>query len=204
MTKEIAKPLPSSIMDLVHLEEADVAALDFRSLPTIVNDGEVLKVREAPWKLDGADGFEAIPLVAEEYSYYKCSNETHAIPGFYAVGDTTRNGEAVTDLLKMWADDGCTATENKYIGVRVVITEPGEAFNALAIVTISPTAVDRFKAFISLEVKRQRQLQPFQVVMRFGQAKKAVKGRGGKMFLPWRFEFVREATADELTPKKAA
>lgn len=188
--------LPPTIEDLTGLSQSDIAMLDYTSVASIVNDGEVLKVRNATWRLE--DHFDAIPLTAEHYQYHKCSNPAHAISGTYAIGEFTRKGEAIADIHKMWEDDGCSHTVSEYVGVRVLMMAPEEAFNAFAVVTISPTSVKRFEAFMALEIKRQRRLKEYQAVVRFGLASSAVRGAGGKMFKPWDFSFVEEVDMNQF------
>ncbi len=193
----IAATPVSNFLAVTGLAQEDIAALDYSTVPVIVNDGEVFKVRGAAWNLS-AGHFECIPLVGEEYQYYKCSNETHALPGVYVVNGKTRNGEDIKIVTDIWEEDGCTYQVSEYVGIRVLMTSPDEAKNALAIVTVSPTSVKRFKAFEALEIQRQRRLKPWQSVIKVKLADKPARGRGNKMFYPTEFEFVRELTQEEV------
>lgn len=207
MSKEVVKKqataltVPSTVEDIIGMPVEQVAGLDYTVLPVIVNDGEILKVRSADWPMKSS--FDAVILSMEPYEYHKCSAVEHVVPGFYTYdGKTTHKNEEVADVHKMWEDDGCSFMVSKYVGCHVLMISPEEAFNGLAIVTISPTSVKRVGAYVSLELQRQRRLQPWQAVTRFGLAPTAVRGRGGKMFHPWEVKFV-EAFDLEAFNKKA-
>jgi len=193
MTKEITETtqnLPATPDSFVGMALEDLRELDHTALPTVINDGEMFKVRGANWGLPAVKDFNAVILDCHKYEYHRCSNQDHAIPGFYTMdGETDSKGEPIEEIHNMWADDGCTYSVSHYVGAHVLMLTPEDAFNGLAIVTISPTSVKRFQAFLQLELGRQRKLQPFQAVTKF-KLGNPVKGRGGKMFSPWEFEFV--------------
>lgn len=183
--------VPKSVEEAVGLPEEDLLALDYTALPTIVNTGEMFQVKNGSFRLD--DSFDAVILAASEYWYHKCSNPEHVIPGFYTYDKTTTSsGDQVEDIHKMWKEDGCTWVEQPYVGLRILMLAPEEAFNSLCLANISPTSVKRIKAYLTLTVARQHRLKPFQAVTRFSLAKNAVRGKGGKMFRPWEFSYVKE------------
>ena len=203
MSKDIAKQptLPATIDDAVGLPAEQLSELDHSAIPNIVNDGESFKVRNASWKIM-EDSFNAVVLDMAEYQFYKCSNQDHAINGFYTYdgGNTTSNGDRVEDILKVWEEDGCTYSIHDYVRFHVLMVDDGPAFNALALVSISPTSVKRAKAYLALELGRQRQLQPFQAVTTFNLGD-CVVGAGGKKFRPWELSFKEEFDIEEFNAK---
>lgn len=206
MAKDIVKQptLPATVDEAVGLPAEQLKELDHSALPNIVNDGESFKVRNGNWKITG-DSFNAVILDMTEYQFYKCSNENHAINGFYTYdgGQTASNGDRVEDILKLWEQDGCSYSVHDYVRFHVLLVDEGETFNALAMVSISPTSVKRAKAYLALELGRQRRLQPFQAVTRFGMGDFVV-GKGGKKFRPWELSFVEEFDIEEFNKKLEA
>jgi len=189
MSKALArKPAVTALEQIAGMSKEDLDMLDYTVLPTIVNDGEMLKVRGQPWRLDGS--FEAIILSATQYEYHKCSRTDHPIPGFYTYDkELTSRGDPVAEIHKTWEEDGCTWTVSNYIQAKVVMFSPEDYRNNLALVTISPTSVKRFVAYLKLDLQRRR-LEPWQVITRFYLKEQAVRGKGGKMFHPWEFAAV--------------
>jgi len=185
--------LPISVEQIAGLPAHELAEFDYTSLPVVVNDGDMFKVRGTSWPtLLGAKAFEAIILTGKKYWYFKCSNSEHAIPGVYTYDkETTSRGEPIADVVKMWQEDGCSYIEQPYLQLTVLMLTPDEARNALALVTISPRSVERCRAYIKLELARQRRLQPWQAVTEF-YLEDPVTGAGGNKFRPWGFRFVRE------------
>ena len=193
--KSIATPadvvgLPAEVLDM----------MDYSVIPTIVNDGEMFKVRNSSWKPSLiSDGFDAIILDQESYEYHKCSDSNHAVPGYYTRdGETDQKGEPISATQQMWADDGLTFTKHEYLQFKVFIVSPEPLFRQMALVTISPTSVKRARAYIAIDLKLSQGLEPWQAITHFGLAE-SVRSRSGKSYHPWALHFVRpvEAEAEE-------
>ncbi len=180
-----------NVEDIIPVSEEALRSFDFTVLPVIKFDGDVFKVSGKDWRFDEKKGFEAVILTADTIWYYRGADD-HAIQGFYTEDrERTTKGEPIEDILDMWRRDGVKWVEKEYIQAKIMLTSPEECNKALAIVSISPTSVARFKVYVEVELKLQRGLSPRAVITRFRAADEKVRGSNGKMYSPWQFDFVK-------------
>lgn len=174
MTKELITTntelsIAADIEALTGMTLDEIQELDFSCIPVIVNDGDIFKVKGTfDWEVNSKDGFDAIILSAKPYQYYRCSDETNPVMGFYCHdGEHTAGGQPLTDVTDKWEADGTSFAIKDYIAVHLLLTDDGPAFNALAILTLSPTSIKRFKAYVNIVLKRQHKTLPSSVVTHF-------------------------------------
>ena len=162
--------------------------LDYTTVPVIRLDGEDFKVKNANWRINDPDkGFTCILLTARSNYLYKCSDEKHAIPFVYSQDSkTTSQGEEVEDIIAMWKEDGCSYTVKEYAEPIVKMVGEGEPYDKqFAQLSISPTSVKPFKAYINLALKAAEGKEPWQVVTRIHRSAQTV----GRQYPYHKWEF---------------
>jgi len=199
MSKAIAKQTP--VVQAVEVASggvpADVLAeLDYTTVPVVKLDGEDFKVKNANWRItDPDEGFKCVFLTARTNLLYKCSDEKHAIPFVYSAdGELTTSGEEVSDIIAMWKEDGCSYQVKEYAEPVVKMVGEGEPYDGqFAQLSISPTSVKPFKAFLNLTLKAVDHLEPWQAVVRVHRSAQKV----GRQYPFHKWEFEKVGVVDE-------
>jgi len=207
MTKELivnekSKGLALPVAELVGMDLEDIQDLDFLSVPVIVNDGDMFKVKGTfDWEINSKDGFDAIVLSVKPYAYYRCNDPKHPEKGFYTYDkETMRNGDSITSITDQWEAAGASFSIKDYLEVHLLNVEDGPGFNAIAILNISPKSVKRFKAYVNITLKRQFKTDPWSVVTHFALGEQAASGAGNK-FRPTEASlkgFITQALVDKI------
>lgn len=113
---------------------------------------------------------------------------------YHPQGLTDTEGMDTSEKLKEWKEEGYDAPViKKYLEVMAIFIDvdedgnPGERDRAMVMLSLSPTAVQRFSGFI-YQMKAMKGLRQNEFVTRCEVGKK-VKGSNGENFFPWSFKF---------------
>lgn len=113
---------------------------------------------------------------------------------YHPQGLTDSEGMDATEKLKEWKEEGYdTPVIKKYLEVMAIFIDededgnPGERDRAMVMLSLSPTAVQRFSGFI-YQMKTMKGMRQNEFVTRCEVGKK-VKGSNGENFFPWTFKF---------------
>lgn len=175
---------PSTEVDLTSVPGMEGLELSFGSIPLIKLDkGEFIC---SEFALE--DSFEAVLLSAKAKFFYKCADESAAIPFFYTYDHVeTTNGEAVSDILDMWQQaDMKSSPPSKYLEVLVKMVEQGNEF---AMLSVSPKSIGRYTKYVSLDLAHGRKKNPQDVVTN---VKVGPRIESRFPFRPWDFEYARD------------
>ena len=162
--------------------------MGFGALPVVVLDkGEFVCDELQPFDKDFL--MQALEFKSKYLYATVCENDddSQCVYSYDKITDT--KGRLIEETLAEWKEDKEKFECRKYFDVVGIVLD-GDNEGEPVILSVSPSSVKKFSAYIQVNLNKIKNLRYTEVVTKVGIG--AAIGKGTKSFKPWTFSFVRK------------